>query len=519
MNLLTNKYDRNVFVSLLEILKVRYTKWFSFKYYNEHPYKNNMYGLSMMLSEYNIENQGGRIKDKQEALFNLDVPFIAHVNNDFVTVYDLGGNNVKYVWKDKYISVSYEEFVNTWSGNILLVESNEDSVEPDYVTHHKLVVLSFVKRIALVFAFVFVLGMVGYYTGLYVQLKFVIALFINLIGGYISCLLFFKQIHIYSSHADKICSLLVVQSDCNNILNSKGAKIASFSWSEIGLGYFIGNVIIILFFPYLYPCVTVINVFALPYTLWSIIYQKIIVRQWCPLCLIVQCVLWMFFLFNAFFVMMGFDELHIVDVLLTGSIYVIFIILLNMIGGLFLELEDKYAVSQELNSLKLNKDIFNMIIRKKNKYEVDKSYSNLVFGDIESDSLITVITNPHCGPCAKMHEKINKILRGNNNNFCVQYILTSFGKDFDESNKLIIAMYQKLGKSDFVDFLDEWYDYGRFEQNKIINKYPFEYNISVEDEFMKHKRWIDKTKIRATPVILFNGYEIPHEIYEMEICL
>ena len=160
-----------------------------------------------------------------------------------------------------------------------------------------------------------------------------------------------------------------------------------------------------------------------------------------------------------------------------------------------------------------------MIIRKKNKYEVDKSYSNLVFGDIESDSLITVITNPHCGPCAKMHEKINKILRGNNNNFCVQYILTSFGKDFDESNKLIIAMYQKLGKSDFVDFLDEWYDYGRFEQNKIINKYPFEYNISVEDEFMKHKRWIDKTKIRATPVILFNGYEIPHEIYEMEICL
>ena len=82
-----------------------------------------------------------------------------------------------------------------------------------------------------------------------------------------------------------------------------------------------------------------------------------------------------------------------------------------------------------------------------------------------------------------------------------------------------LTEYQKLGKSDFVDFLDEWYDYGRFEQNKIINKYPFEYNISVEDEFMKHKRWIDKTKIRATPVILFNGYEIPHEIYEMEICL
>lgn len=121
MNFLINKSDDNIFISLLKILDIKYTKWYSSKYYNEHPYKNNLYGLSKMLSDYNIENKGGVITDKKDALIELDTPFIAHVKNDFVIVYNTN-NYVKYILKGKSHSVSHEEFIQTWSGNTLLVE-------------------------------------------------------------------------------------------------------------------------------------------------------------------------------------------------------------------------------------------------------------------------------------------------------------------------------------------------------------------------------------------------------------
>ena len=58
-----------------------------FKFFNEHPHKYNLFGLSKMLSDYGIENAGTRIEDKENDIFNIECPFIAHVGGDFVVVY------------------------------------------------------------------------------------------------------------------------------------------------------------------------------------------------------------------------------------------------------------------------------------------------------------------------------------------------------------------------------------------------------------------------------------------------
>ena len=54
---------KNVFVSYLTMLGVRYTDSFSNQYFNEHPNKYNLFGLSKMLSDYGIENAATRIPD------------------------------------------------------------------------------------------------------------------------------------------------------------------------------------------------------------------------------------------------------------------------------------------------------------------------------------------------------------------------------------------------------------------------------------------------------------------------
>ena len=63
-------------------------------------------------------------------------------------------------------------------------------------------------------------------------------LLVNMVGVYISWLLLQKQMHVENRYADKICSLFK-QKDCNNVLETKAAKLFGIiGWSEIGFSYF-----------------------------------------------------------------------------------------------------------------------------------------------------------------------------------------------------------------------------------------------------------------------------------------
>ena len=62
----------NILTSFLELLRVKHTKKFTHKYYNEHPHKHNLYGLSTMLSDYGIENTAIKTEDKESNAFKTD---------------------------------------------------------------------------------------------------------------------------------------------------------------------------------------------------------------------------------------------------------------------------------------------------------------------------------------------------------------------------------------------------------------------------------------------------------------
>ena len=81
-----NSRKQNVLITLLNILEVKHTNSSSNKYFNEHPNKYNLLGLSQMLSAYGIENGGTIIKDKEKNIFNIDTPFVAQSGGEFVVV-------------------------------------------------------------------------------------------------------------------------------------------------------------------------------------------------------------------------------------------------------------------------------------------------------------------------------------------------------------------------------------------------------------------------------------------------
>ncbi|MDR3057964.1 MAG: thioredoxin domain-containing protein [Prevotella sp.] len=513
---MNNKSTHNVFITFLEELQVKHTS-FSSKYFQEHPHKHSLYGLSKMLSEYHIENKSIRVKNKEEMLPELESPFIAHIGNDFVTVTAIQSKMVEYVWKNKRISILMEEFIKIWSGIVLLAESDNKSIEPDYEKHHKEEFAAKVKMILLLLTVVLLLGIVGFSTKIYSHAEWLSALFLNSIGAYIGYLLLLKQMQIHSNYANIICSLLIRQSDCNSVLESNSASFLSlFSWSEIGTGYFVSNILILLFSPALYPFAAFINICALPYTIWSVWYQKTVAKQWCPLCLIVQALLWLLFVNNMIFGLIQCPAFSISIILFIGCIYIVPILILNLLIPNLSNKNKIEEITQEINSLNADEEIFQILLRKKNRYEVNKETSQLLWGNPEAKNLVTIVTNPHCNPCEKTHIQMEQLLRNTKDGYCVQYILTSFNEELEESCKLFIAMYRQNDIPNFLLFLKDWYKNGKNNRKEFYRKYPFsEKDEEILFEYQKHKEWLANANIRATPIILFNGYELS-EKYKVE---
>ncbi|WP_313381739.1 vitamin K epoxide reductase family protein [Proteiniphilum saccharofermentans] len=264
----------NIFITFLRLTGVKYTDSFSRQYFNEHPHKYNLFGLSSMLSDYGIENAGIKISDKNE-IRSIEPPFIAHTGNDFAIVETIDKDNIRFIEGNKRIKIPFDEFLKMWTGYTLIAEPDKTSKEPDYEIHFRKELFSNLLKIVLLSITLFLFAFAFISNRSYLHLEIILLMILSLGGIYISYLLVLKQLHIQSNYADKLCSLFKYN-DCNNILESDAAKFFGvIGWSEVGLGYFISNLIILCFLPSFIPCLLLINIFCLPYSFWSIWYQEV----------------------------------------------------------------------------------------------------------------------------------------------------------------------------------------------------------------------------------------------------
>lgn len=504
----------NIFQLILNILHIKYTKSFTNKFVDDNPNRNNLFGLSKMLLYYGIDNTAYKVSSQTDSIREINTPFVAQFGDGLVTVYKVSDDRVYFIWNSEKHSSSMIDFCSQWTGITLLLDSNDKSIEPNFNENfkkefsRKLIYYLFYISIA-IFSIVEILGNKLYFNHGYFAL-----LFVNLFGLYLGYLLMQKRLHIEDNFADKICGFL--KSDCNKYIDKNITKfIENVSWSELGFSYFLANVIIIISIPHFVQYMSVINICVLPFSFWSIWYQKFKAKSWCSLCLLFILLLWLVFLTDLLYGKITFDNWLMQGFCLTLCIY-IFSLCLTIIQA-----SDKYKIKTnstlyfKYNQLKMDDSIFPFIFDRQSKYHVNKKSSSILLGNDKSNNIVTIITNPHCEPCFRMHERVEKLLLGINNDFCIQLIFTSFNKDLEESNKFLIGAYI-LYFDKFGEVLNKWYKDYRFHPNTILN----DYNINVEDpviqdEFLKHKEWSMYSKISGTPTILVNGYLLP-SILEIE---
>lgn len=316
-----------------------------------------------------------------------------------------------------------------------------------------------------------IVGLLGDTNAVFSNWTLGLMLLFNGLGACLSYLLLKKQLHVQSNMADRIC-ILWKKSSCNNVLEMPAAKLLGiFGWSEVGMAYFVTNAVVLILFSSCFPYLGSLSVLSLIYVVWSIWYQGVRVRSWCPLCLLVQG---LFILQSIVFVSYqlprGIGQCSLgIDFVGIGVCYLMSLLLLNMLVSKLATVDEAVQWKYKYNSLKAREDVFQALQARQANYDISQA-STLIFGKTDASKTITVFSNPYCNPCAMIHKRLNGLLEED----CrVQYVFTYFNEQLSNVNKYLIAAYQTLGPEKTWDILSAWYDGGKIEERISLNRCIF----------------------------------------------
>lgn len=278
----------------LTALGVRHTAQYSDAAFMGMPFKS-LFGLSRLLTQYGVASQAIMLSDKTQ-LTKLDTPFLAQEGSAFVIVNSISDGAVDYtLYHDKY-HVGLQQFIDKFTGVVLLAFPDENSIEPNYGRHHFYTLAASAKTLLLAVSAVVLLVFALCSTSLCSHISLILLLLTDLAGLAVCYMLMLKTLKIKSHTADRFCGILQ-KHGCDTVLEQKASTFFGlFSWSEVGLAYFVISTLILLISPDSANYLAIVNACCLPFTVWSISYQKFVIKTWCTLCVTVQSLLWCQFL-------------------------------------------------------------------------------------------------------------------------------------------------------------------------------------------------------------------------------
>ena len=324
----------SLFSDFLTCLGIRHTEDYSDSRFSQMPFQS-MFGMAELLKEYGIGSVGVSVapEAREHALANFKPPFLIDTAHGFAIISEIANGDATYMTQHKVFTAPVAEIIGGWNGIALLAEADSESIEPEYSRHHIAEMSKSVKRCILIALAAALAGFAMWASGLYSSVAGWMLLALDCAGIMLSWMLVQKSLGIRNDAAEAVCSA-IEEGGCDEIAQSEASSFMGiFKWSEVGLAYFSVSLLAMLLFPRALPALAAINILCLPYTVWSITYQKFKAKVWCTLCVCVQATLWLLF---AAYLIGGYTRLifpltteFIVNFLALGCCYVAVMLGLN----------------------------------------------------------------------------------------------------------------------------------------------------------------------------------------------
>lgn len=511
----------HTFIHFIKALKVPVTRTSALEYLNSHPNEGSLLAYSETLERFKIENVG--VKVEKERFEELPVPFIAYLHQYggvFTLVKEVTEHSVKWLDTQKgLLTTSKEDFLSSWNGIALLVETSSYSGEKDYFRKRKNEVFSSLRIPG---AFILVLLVIGIFSfsAFNTASVFNFLYFLKFIGMIVSGLLLVKSIDSKNDLVNKLCNN-GSKVNCQSILDSPAAHITPWlSWSDVGFIYFFGSFISLvacsysgdldtfLTFQWLF---SVGSIFFSTYSLW---YQGIKSKMWCTLCLGIVSV----FLLEIVSIIFLSSFSPVIE--LKGLVYVLGgfmvpVIFLLLFKQPFARALEREVLIKKLNKIYTNPAYFKALMENQPFMPtVPENMPTVFFGNPDAENTITIVSNPLCSPCARMHRRLEELVNENANIKC-QVIFLSGENDVGGH---FVRKLLSLPKDIQFEAMSMWFNRNdkNFEVwNEVYKKYPEE-EYSYHNQ-KTHNSWVNYAEVSGTPTLFINGKKKSNDLNISEL--
>ncbi len=326
-------------------------------------------------------------------------------------------------------------------------------------------------------------------------------------------LIIMKQFRINNPFTNRVCKEGGVN-DCNAVLSSKASKLTDWlSWGDVGLVYFSTSLMLLLIFPEAMSTLMLLAMGGIGYSFYSLGYQYS-QRKFCTLCNIVQlcivveaCIALYVFLQQGVYLPSALIIFQQLLVFLVVS--VIWSTLRTLISN------DLKLKSQKKKFLKLKFDhlLFSTMLSKQVQFKLPTELPVISVGNKEGNTVITLISNPYCDACAKVHDFFHEMLKYKSD---VLVNIVFNGASSHTEISLPAKHMLTLAKSGDADkAIHDWYQRSSKDYLKWAHKYPATIDLESEKAVDIQHDWCTSNGIDVTPVVLVNGHLLP-EGYQVE---
>lgn len=493
----------------------------------EHPNYGSLLSIYDTLSDLDIESVAIKCKDIKLVLL-AHSKFIAQVriNESDLFTYIHVSKKDRIVWYNplnhKEENIGINQLGNYYTGYSLIINPQEISKRHNEEFSHR------VDRIQNIIDNILLLSLPTYFlislSWKYVtnslslwSIFFVVLLLIGCMAG---GLLLIHEYNEYNPITSNLCHK-TQKLNCSAVLQSKGASVWGLSWSVIGTSYFMGllmSLLITSFDQGVYVLTSILMFFALPYTLYSLFYQKVVLKQWCPLCLFVQFdIVSLFLLVQLSRSYVNIQLISAYTIITVAGILLISFLLVYFIELYLKQLKAKEYYQWNLKRIKYSPSVFQKLLMDEEEIPVSTDGFGLNIGPKDAKFQILKVCSPYCGHCAHAQLSIDKLL-AESDNVNLKVVFTSNPK-YEGYKRTPIDTFLSVyyeGKN-IEKTLTDWFESKDNNLERFNKQHPVSEHFTERNNTnaFKMAEFCDRMQITGTPTIYINGHRLPN-IYDVD---
>ncbi|WP_266366910.1 vitamin K epoxide reductase family protein [Tellurirhabdus rosea] len=518
-----NAYDALVY--LIEAVKLPITAASVKEQLYLHPDFPSLLAMSDVLTEWNVPNLATRVYSEQ--LTEIPLPAMAYLEVNggyFAPIRKATAERVEWLDTNRgWQTESLADFSRKWNHVVLLMEPNEASGEAAYLQKKKEQLMANARMPVVMGGLLLCLWCVSSLAlpqTFFNDWTLPALLAAKVIGIVVTTLLLWYTIDTDNNLLRSLCSL-DNRTDCNSVLTSEAAKLWGWlGWSEIGFTYFSGTSLALLIgqgtaLPSVLAWLLVLNALALPYTVYSIYYQYAVAKYWCTLCVAVQALLWVEFALGLTYWQMATLAVSSELIAVFALSFTLPIVLWTWMKKPLQEAARVFPLRRELQRAKFNPDyVESLFARQPQMPPVFEEMRVINIGNPTAAHVLTVVTNPLCGPCRRLHPDLEALMSRTDAVSC-QLVFIGSPASVPITQKLLTLSPEEAERA-----MHLWYN-GRFrdaqEWSKVITTSAAYGDATAQLQL--HARWCELAQVTGTPTIYLNGRQLPlsYTLNDMEI--